>query len=70
MAINWREMLPHYVAMVALYGLGILTLDQVFGIDSFLSSLGVAVVVAVGYPIAVRQLGVAPSSWQHERRAK
>lgn len=70
MAINWREMLPHYVAMVVLYGIGVVALNQLFSIDSFLSSLGVAIVVAVGYPIAVRQLGVAPSSWTHERRVE
>lgn len=63
MAINWRELLPHYVAMLALYGLIVVILGLV-GIDSFVSSLIVALVVAFGYPQVARQFGFAPPSWE------
>lgn len=64
MAINWRELLPHYVAMLLLYGLFVVALDQVFGVEGFVWSLAVALVVAFGYPQVARQLGFAPSSWE------
>lgn len=64
MAINWRELIPHYVAMLALYGIVVIALRVLFGIDSFVSSLIVALVVAFGYPQVARQFGFAPSSWK------
>lgn len=64
MAINWRELLPHYVAMLVLYGLLVVGLQVLFSIDSFGSSLAVALAVAFGYPVLARQMGFAPSSWQ------
>ena len=64
MAINWRELLPHYVAMLLLYGLFIVGLQLLFNIDSFGSSLAVALAVAFGYPVLARRMGFAPASWQ------
>lgn len=64
MAINWRELLPHYVAMVVLYFLFVVAIRVWFDIDSFAASLVVALVVAFGYPRVARQLGVAPPSWR------
>ena len=63
MAINWRELLPHYIAMLALYFIFVVALGE-FGIESFGASLVVAIVVAFGYPQVARQLGFAPPSWE------
>jgi hypothetical protein len=64
MAINWRELLPHYAAMLILYGLFVVALRELFAIDSFGASLVVALVVAFGYPQVARQFGFAPPSWE------
>lgn len=64
MAINWRELLPHYAAMIVIYSVFVILLDILFGVNTFLSSLAIAFVVAFGYPQVVRQLGYAPPSWK------
>ena len=64
MAINWREMIPHYVAMLALYAVLVIAVNVLFGLNSFLVQVAIAVVVAFTYPPIVRQLGYTPSSWE------
>lgn len=64
MAINWRELLPHYVAMLAIYVIVVYALGAIAGIDSFWASLAVALVVAFGYPQVAREMGFAPPSWE------
>ncbi|WP_336363880.1 hypothetical protein [Halalkalicoccus salilacus] len=63
MASTWRELLPHYVAMFLFYVVGIALVYGLTGGSNFWISLGVAAVVALGYPPVVRRAGIAPDSW-------
>lgn len=63
MASNWRELLPHYVAMFLFYVVGIALAYGLTGESNFWISIGIAVVVALGYPPLARRMGLAPDSW-------
>lgn len=63
MVSTWRELLPHYVAMLLFYLVGIALVYGLVGESNFWISLAVAAVVALGYPPFARRMGVAPDSW-------
>jgi uncharacterized membrane protein len=63
MASNWRELIPHYVAMFLFYVVGVALVFGLTGESSFWISLGIAAVVALGYPPLSRRVGIAPDSW-------
>lgn len=59
-----RQLAPHWAAMFLLM-IAVLTLvERVAGAPGLLPSAGLVVAVAIGYPYAVRALGVAPPVWQ------
>lgn len=58
------EALPHYAAIVILFVLVLWAVRATIGDVSLWVELAIVVVVAFGYPIVVRQLGVAPSVWE------
>ena len=63
MASTWRELLPHYVAMFLFYVVGIALVYGLTGESNFWISIGIAAVVALGYPPVVRRADIAPDSW-------
>lgn len=58
------ELLPHYVAMLAVVFLVLTALDVWVGGVSFWIELVIIVVVVALYRPVVMRLGVAPSSWE------
>jgi hypothetical protein len=63
MASAWRQLLPQFLIMLLLYFVGVAVLAFV-GINGFIPRVIVAVVVAFGYPAALRRTGRAPPAWQ------
>lgn len=63
MASNWRELLPHYLAMFAIYVVLVTLVAGLTGQSNFWISVGIAVLIALGYPPAVRRAGYEPPSW-------
>ncbi len=61
---NLLELLAHYALMIVIMFAVLAAIEALYGDLDFLVSLGVAVVVALAYSIAVRRLGVAPAAWQ------
>lgn len=61
-----RQLAPHWAVMfVVMYGL-LAVVRSVHGDPSFVESVVLVVVVALGYPTVVRLLGVAPPVWDPE----
>lgn len=61
-----RQLAPHWAVMfVVMYGL-LAVVRSVYGDPSFVESVVLVVVVALGYPTVVRLLGVAPPVWDPE----
>ncbi|MEM4780615.1 MAG: hypothetical protein QXG03_03500 [Halalkalicoccus sp.] len=63
MASKWRELLPHYLAMFAIYVVLITLVAALTGQSNFWISIGIAAVIALGYPPAARRFGFAPAAW-------
>ncbi|MFB6086401.1 MAG: hypothetical protein ABEJ84_06295 [Halodesulfurarchaeum sp.] len=67
--MNWdtlRELLPHYLALIIILTalLTGMTLFWPGGEPSLWVQIGVAVILGLAYPTAVRYLGFAPSAWE------
>ena len=60
------ELVPHYVAMLALVFLVLTAVRAVAGPVGFWVELVVVVVVVFAYRPVVLRLGVAPSSWEEQ----
>ncbi len=61
-----KDLLPHYVALIVLLTV-LLTALQLYwpgGEPSIWVQIGVAVVLGLAYPTAVRYLGYAPDAWK------
>jgi hypothetical protein len=58
------ELLPHYLAMIAIIFAVLLVVQELYGELGFWVSFGIAIAIAVAYPFVVRRFGVAPESWQ------
>lgn len=67
MASRWRQLLPQFLIMLLLYFVGVFALQAV-GVDGFLPRIGVALLVAFGYPATLRRMGRAPPAWEREPR--
>ena len=65
MAIAWRQLLTQFLVMMLLYFLIVIVLIQL-GIDSLVLRVGVALLVAFGYPALLRRIGRAPPAWQRD----
>ncbi|MDL5361097.1 hypothetical protein [Halalkalicoccus sp. NIPERK01] len=63
MVPKWRELLSHYPAMFGTYLVLVPLVAVITGRSDFWISMGVAAVVALGYPPAVRRFDRAPPSW-------
>lgn len=63
MASAWRQLLPQFLIMLLLYFVGVAILAAA-GIQGFIPRVIVAVVIAFGYPAALRKAGRAPPAWE------
>jgi hypothetical protein len=63
MASKWRELLPHYLAMFGIYIVLVTLVAGLTGQSNFWISIGIAAVIALGYPPVARRAGFAPPSW-------
>lgn len=63
MASAWRQLLPQFLIMLVLYFAVVWTLAAV-NIQGFIPRIIVAVIIAFGYPAALRKLDRAPPAWE------
>ncbi|NHN61255.1 MULTISPECIES: hypothetical protein [Halorussus] len=63
MTSKWRQLLPQMLIMLVLYVVGVTALGLA-GVEGFVPSVVVALVVAFGYPAALRSLGREPDVWK------
>ena len=63
MASAWRQLLPQLLVMLVLYFV-IVTVLAAVNIQGFVPRIIVAVVIAFGYPAALRYLDRAPPAWE------
>jgi hypothetical protein len=63
MASAWRQLLPQFLIMLLLYFVAVTVLAAV-DIQGFVPRIIVAVVIAFGYPAALRYLDRAPPAWE------
>lgn len=61
-----RQLAPHWAAMFVLMILFVAIGESVVGSLSIWHSTAVIVATAIVYPTAVRYLGIAPETWQHD----
>lgn len=59
-----RELVPHWLAMFFLMGAVVIVRDVYFPGVSLWVILVIAILVGLGYPRAVRRLGIAPAAWE------
>ncbi|WP_158059066.1 hypothetical protein [Halorussus halophilus] len=67
MASTWRQLLPQFLIMLLLYFVGVFALEAI-GVNGFLPRIGVALIVAFGYPSLLRRMGRAPPAWDRGTR--
>jgi len=65
MTSKWRQLLPQFVAMMLLYFAFVAALAAA-GVDGFVPRMVVALVIAFGYPVVLRQFGLEPEVWRRE----
>jgi len=58
-----RELLPHYLALILILTALLTGLQLVWPGASIWVQIGVAVLLGLAYPTAVRYLGIAPEPW-------
>ena len=63
MTSKWRQLLPQMLIMLVLYFVGVTALGLA-GVEGFVPSILVALVIAFGYPAAIRSLGREPEVWK------
>lgn len=63
---HFLEVVPHYLALVALIFLVLFVVRLAVGELGFWIELLIVIAVAFAYPPAVRRLGIAPSAWIQE----
>lgn len=61
------ELVPHYVALIALVFAVLAAVEAVVGPLGFWVELALVFAVAIAYRPLVLRLGVAPSAWEGER---
>ena len=61
------ELVPHYVALIALVFLVLAAVEALVGDPGFWVELAIVFAVAIAYRPLVVRLGVAPSAWEGER---
>lgn len=63
MASRWRQLLPQFLLMLLLYFVAVVALEAV-GVVGFVPRIVVALLIAFGYPAALRRLGREPPAWE------
>lgn len=58
-----RQVIPHVIAMIILYGVFLTIAAAVFGYDDFWAAFTIGVAVIFGYKPFVVALGLAPDHW-------
>ena len=66
MAGKWRQLAPHFLAMLVLYVIAIVAVWMAFDMEGFWVSLAIALAIAILYPSIARTFGVAPEAWSRE----
>lgn len=66
MSGKWRQLLPHFLGMLVVYAVCVGFVAVVFDVQSFWTSLAIALAIALVYPGVTRSLGVAPEVWERE----
>ena len=63
MASTWRQLLPQFLIMLLIYFVAVFVLAWI-GIEGFVPRIITALVIAFGYPAALRYFDRAPPAWQ------
>lgn len=58
------ELLPHYLAMIAVMFAVLFAIQEIYGDMGFWGSFAVAILIAGIYPFTARRLGIAPETWE------
>ena len=66
MAGKWRQLVPHFFAMIAIYAFFVIAVFALTGVQNFWVSLAIALGIALVYPGFARWTGMAPEAWQHD----
>lgn len=66
MAGKWRQLAPHFLAMLVVYVMAIIAVQMWFDVQSFWISLAIALAIALVYPSVVRSFGLEPEVWKRE----
>ncbi len=61
-----RQLAPHWGVILVVVFVVFALVENTVGELAFWQSLLIVVVIAFGYPLVVRRLGVAPEVWQRE----
>lgn len=61
---KWRQLLPHFLAMLVIYFACIVAISIVFDVQNFWASLAIALAIAFVYPGVTRSMGIAPEVWE------
>lgn len=61
-----RQLAPHWAVILVIVFVSFTLIENTVGPLELWQSLVVVAVIAFGYPIVVRSLGVAPEIWQHD----
>jgi len=61
---SWLYLAAHYLTLIVLIFALIVALEMRYGSLPLWYGILVAVAIGVGYPIAVRTIGIAPERWE------
>jgi len=61
-----RQLAPHWAVILVVVFVTFALIETTVGQLALWQSLVVVAVIAFGYPIVVRSLGIAPEIWQHD----
>ena len=59
-----RQLAPHWAVMFVIMFVALAGVERVVGELGLAASFAVVFAIALGYPVVVRALGVAPPVWQ------
>lgn len=66
MARQWRQLAPHFLAMLVMYVIAVVAVWMAFELQSFWVSLVIALAIALLYPSIVRSFGLEPEAWKRD----
>jgi len=65
MASTLRQLLPQFLIMMLLY-FALVAVLATAGVEGFVPRIIAALIVAFGYPAALRRMGREPPAWRRE----